>query len=49
VTKIGQKFIFHPREAHILARLDIIVLYTVVEVLKILNFDAKPKGDSLRF
>jgi hypothetical protein len=39
--KDGQKFIFHPRKAHILARLHITVLYTIFYALKNIVFQFK--------
>jgi hypothetical protein len=47
--KTSQKSLFHPREAHILARLDITVLDTFFEVFKNIAFQLKTKGVSLRF
>jgi hypothetical protein len=48
-VKTGRKSIFHPREAHILSRLDILVLYiNFYGFWKILSFDPKPKEVSLR-
>jgi hypothetical protein len=49
-TKTDQKFIFQPREAHILHRLDISVLYINFQwFLKILSFGSKPKGITFDF
>jgi hypothetical protein len=48
--KIGWKSVFHPREADILAGLDIMLLYTIVlRFWKISSFKSKPKGVSLWF
>jgi hypothetical protein len=50
VIKIGRKSAFHPREAPILTRLDITVLYIVVwGFWKILSFGQKPKEVSFWF
>jgi hypothetical protein len=48
--KIGQKSINHPREVHILARLDIIMLYiSFLRFLKISRFGSKERGVSFQF
>jgi hypothetical protein len=41
MEKMGQKIVFYPREAHILARLDIMVLHRFSEVLKNIKFQLK--------
>jgi hypothetical protein len=44
-TKTGRKSVFHLHEAHIFARLDIMVLYTIfLRFWKISSFASKPKG-----
>jgi hypothetical protein len=40
-TKTGWKSIFHLRETHILARLDIMVLYIFFQILKNIEFQLK--------
>jgi hypothetical protein len=48
--KNGQKSVFHPRKTHILAQLDITLLYIIFfEVLKKHRVSAQNKGVSLRF
>jgi hypothetical protein len=48
--KTGRKSVFHPHEAHILARLDITLLYTMFLWLwKISNFGSRPKRVNLHF
>jgi hypothetical protein len=50
MVKMGQKSIFHPRETHILARLDINVLYIIfLGVEKYRVWTQKPKGLTIRF
>jgi hypothetical protein len=44
------KYVFHPCEIHILAHLDITVLYTIyLWFKKILSLNSKPKRVCLRF
>jgi hypothetical protein len=45
VIKTNRKFIFHPDEAHICARLNLTVLYThFLGFEKISSFSSTPKG-----
>jgi hypothetical protein len=44
IAKMGRKSILHHREAHILARFHIMVLYIFFEVLKNIEFQLKPQG-----
>jgi hypothetical protein len=36
--KTARKYVFHPREAHILSQLNVLVLYTFFWVLKNIEF-----------
>jgi hypothetical protein len=38
LNETRRKYVFHPREGHILARLDITELYTIFDVLKNIEF-----------
>jgi hypothetical protein len=47
--KIDQKSTFHPREDHILALLDITVMYTIFRGFKNIKIWFKTERGSLRF
>jgi alpha-glucuronidase len=47
--KTGNTSVFHPHKTHIIARLDVTVLYTIFEVLKNIKFRQKTQGVKLHF
>jgi hypothetical protein len=47
--KTGNKSVFHPHKTHIIAQLDVTMLYTIFEVLKNIKFRQKTQGVKLRF
>jgi hypothetical protein len=44
MVKVGQKYVFHPREVHIIYHLDIMVLYNFFDVLKNNEFRLKTQN-----